>query len=158
MTLYAEKLLPHNIEAEEAVIGSILIDGDCVTRLAPVLKPEDFYRERNAVCYEAALALANRDLAVDQLTLGGELGPHGARLDHGGRAWPTYPTLPAITPTSVHAEDYAATVARTSTCRRIIAAASRISEIGYNDPADVDAAIRQAEDASLRSPGHQAEG
>ena len=145
MTLYAEKLMPHNIEAEEAVIGSILIDGDCVTRLAPVLKPEDFYRERNAICYEAALALANRDLAVDQLTLGGEL-DRTERLDQvGGHAYLSH--LASITPTSVHAEDYAAMVARTSTCRRIIAAASRISEIGYSDPADVDAAIRQAEDA-----------
>ena len=145
MTLYAERLLPHNIEAEEAVIGSLLIDGDCVTRLAPVLKPEDFYRERNALCYEAALALANRDIAVDQLTLGGEL----ARTEHldmvGGMAYLSH--LASITPTSVHADDYAAMVARTSTCRRIIAAASRISEIGYSDPADVDAAIRQAEDA-----------
>ena len=145
MTLYAEKLLPHNIEAEEAVIGSILIDGDCVTRLAPVLKPEDFYRERNAVCYEAALALANRDLAVDQITLAGELG-RTERLDQvGGLAYLSH--LVAITPTSVHAEDYAATVARSSTCRKIITAASRISEIGYSDPADVEAAIRQAEDA-----------
>ena len=55
--------------------------------------------------------------------------------------------LVSITPTSVHAEDYAGIVARTSTCRRIIAAAARISELGYSDPADVDAAIRQAEDA-----------
>ena len=145
MTLYAERLLPHNIEAEEAVIGSLLIDGDCVTRLASVLKPDDFYRERNALCYEAALALANRDIAVDQLTLGGEL----ARTEHldmvGGMAYLSH--LASITPTSVHADDYAAMVARTSTCRRIIATASKISEIGYSDPADVDAAIRQAEDA-----------
>ena len=145
MTLYAETLLPHDIEAEEAVIGSILIDGDCVTRLASVLQPGDFYRERNAICYEAALALANRDLAVDQTTLAGELA-RTERLDTVG-GMPYLAHLVAITPTSVHAEDYAAQVARTSTCRRIIAAASRISEIGYGNPADVDAAIRQAEDA-----------
>ena len=145
MTMYAEKLLPHNIEAEEAVLGSILIDGDCITRLAPILKGPDFYRERNALCYEAAMALVNRDQAVDQVTLAGEL----ARMENldsvGGMAYLSH--LVAITPTSVHADDYAATVARTSTCRKIIAAASRISEIGYSDPADVDAAIRQAEDA-----------
>ena len=40
MTLFAEKLLPHNVEAEEAVIGSIIVDGECVARLAPMLKPE----------------------------------------------------------------------------------------------------------------------
>lgn len=145
MTLYAEKLLPHNIEAEEAVLGSILIDGHCITRLAPVLRPEDFYRERNALCYEAALALASRDLVVDQVTLAGELSRTERLEQVGGQAYLSH--LVAITPTSVHAEDYAAHVARTSTCRRIIAAAARISEIGYSDPADVEAAIRQAEDA-----------
>ena len=40
MTLFAEKLLSHNVEAEEAVIGSIIVDGECVARLAPMLKPE----------------------------------------------------------------------------------------------------------------------
>ena len=44
MTIYAEKLLPHDVEAEEAVLGSILIDGECLTQLAPLLKEGDFYR------------------------------------------------------------------------------------------------------------------
>ena len=145
MTLYAQQLLPHNIEAEEAVLGSILIDPNCIARLTPILKGSDFYRERNALCYEAAMALADRDLAVDQVTLASELA-RTENLDNvGGMAYLSH--LVAITPTSVHADDYAATVARTSTCRKIIAAASRISEIGYSDPADVEAAIRQAEDA-----------
>ena len=47
MTIYAEKLLPHDVEAEEAVLGSLLIDGQCIARLAPLLKGGDFYRERN---------------------------------------------------------------------------------------------------------------
>ena len=54
MTLYAERLLPHNIEAEEALIGSLLIDGECIARIAPMLQPGDFYRERNQLCYDAA--------------------------------------------------------------------------------------------------------
>ena len=145
MTIYAEKLLPHNIEAEESLIGSILIDGDCITRLAPILKPMDFYRERNALCYEAAVALANRDQAVDQTTLAGELARTEKLELVGGMAYLSH--LVAITPTSVHAEDYAEIVTRTSTLRRIIAAAAKISEIGYSEPADIDAAIRQAEDA-----------
>ena len=65
MTLYAEKLLPHNTEAEEALIGSLLIDGECIARIAPMLQPGDFYRERNQLCYDAALALSNRNQAVD---------------------------------------------------------------------------------------------
>ena len=144
MTLYAEKLLPHNIEAEESLIGSILIDADCITRLSPILQANDFYRERNALCYEAALALAHRDQAVDQTTLAGELA-RTEKLDPvGGMAYLSH--LVAITPTSVHAEDYAGIITRTSTCRKVIAAAAKISGMGYSDPADVEAMIRQAED------------
>ena len=48
--MYAEKLLPHDLEAEEAVVGSLLIDGDSIVRIASLIKPEDFYRERNQLC------------------------------------------------------------------------------------------------------------
>ena len=64
MTTYAEKLLPHDLEAEEAVLGSVLIDGECLTRLIPLLKGGDFYRERNQVCFDAAMSLFQRDQAV----------------------------------------------------------------------------------------------
>ena len=144
MTVYAEQLLPHSIEAEEAVIGSILIDGDCITRLAPILKGTDFYRDRNRLCYEAAVALANRNQAVDQVTLAGELDRAESLGLVGGMAYLSH--LVSITPTSVHAEDYAETVSRTAALRAIIAAGQRITMIGYQDTADLDAAIRQAED------------
>ena len=145
MTLYAERLLPHNIEAEESVIGSILIDGECVTRLVPVLKGSDFYRESNKLCYDAAVALASRNQAVDQTTLASELARTERLKLVGGMAYLSH--LVSITPTSVHAEDYAAIVTRTATMRKIIEAAVRIAEIGYKDTDDVDDAIRQAEDA-----------
>ena len=86
MTLYAERLLPHNIEAEEAVLGSILIDPDCIIRLTPIIKAGDFYRERNRLCFAGAVALFQRGQAVDQLTLAGELATHrkaGRRGRHG---------------------------------------------------------------------------
>ena len=145
MTLYAEKLLPHDIEAEEAVIGSLLIDGECFSRLAPVLQGADFYRERNQVCFDAAMALFLRDQAIDQTTLAGELA-RTEKLDTvGGMAYLSH--LVAITPTSAHAEDYAENVQRTSTMRKLIGAAARISELGYNDTDDVESTLRQAEDA-----------
>ena len=144
MTIYAEKLLPHNIEAEEAVIGSLLIDGECFARVAPLLQGGDFYRERNQLCYDAAMALFQRDQAIDQTTLAGELA-RTEKLDGvGGMAYLSH--LVAITPTSAHSEDYAQVVMRTSTMRKLISAASRISELGYNDTDDVDATLREAED------------
>ncbi len=48
--MYEEKLLPHDIEAEEAVVGSLLMDGDSILKVLPILKQGDFYREKNRVC------------------------------------------------------------------------------------------------------------
>ena len=145
MTTYAEKLLPHDLEAEEAVLGSVLIDGECLTRLVPLLKGGDFYRERNQVCFDAAMALFQRDQAVDQVTLAGELA-RTEKLDLvGGMAYLSH--LVSITPTSVHAEYYAQSVSRTSGMRRLIEAGNRIVELGYADTDDVEATMRQAEEA-----------
>ena len=145
MTIYAEKLLPHDLEAEEAVLGSVLIDGECLTRLAPLLKEGDFYRERNQVCFYAAMALFQRGQAVDQVTLAGELA-RTEKLDLvGGMAYLSH--LVSITPTSVHAEYYAQSVSRTSSMRRLIDAGNRIVELGYADTDDVETTMRQAEEA-----------
>ena len=145
MTTYAEKLLPHDTEAEESVLGSILIDGECLTRLVPLLKEGDFYRERNQLCFDAALRLFQRDQAVDQITLAGELS-RTEKLDLvGGMAYLSH--LVSITPTSVHAEDYAQVVSRTSNMRRLIDAGNRIIDLGYADTEDIETTMRQAEDA-----------
>ena len=84
--MYAEKLLPHDLEAEEAVVGSLLIDSDSFVRVAHVIKPEDFYREKNQLCFSACLALFQRGEAIDQVTVARELsrtGPVGSRGRHG---------------------------------------------------------------------------
>ena len=145
MTLYAEKLLPHDVEAEESVLGSLLIDGDSLTRVASMLRPEDFYRERNRLCYEAAIALSARDVSIDQVTLAGELQRSETLDAAGGMAYLSH--LVSITPTSIHAEDYALVISQHSTMRRLIQAASRISELGYGGTDNVDTTIRKAEDA-----------
>ena len=157
MTLYAEKLLPHNIEAEESVIGSLLIDGDCIARVAPLLQPGDFYRERNQLCFDAAIDLFQRDQSIDQTTLAGELA-RTEKLDLvGGMAYLSH--LVAVTPTSVHSEDYAEIVSRTSMMRKMIFAAARISDLGYSDTDDVDGTLRQAEDILFAvREGRQARG
>ena len=145
MTTYAERLLPHNVEAEEAILGSLLIDGECIARIAPLLRQGDFYRERNQLCYDAAIALFERNRSIDQTTLAEELARTDRLETAGGMAYLSH--LVAVTPTSVHAEDYAGIVARTASMRKLIAAGSRIVELGYDDTDDVDATLKQAEDA-----------
>ena len=155
MTIYAERLLPHNIEAEEAVIGSLLIDSECIARIAPMLSPDDFYRERHQLCYDAAVALSNRNQAIDQTTMAAELARTEKLELVGGMAYLSH--LVSITPTSVHAEDYAEIVSRTATMRKLIAAGSKIAELGYSDTDDLEITLRQAEDAvyAVRNTTHQ---
>ena len=143
--MYAEKLLPHDLEAEEAVVGSVLIDGDCFSRVAPYIKADDFYRERNQLCFAACAALFQRDEAIDQVTLARELSRSSQLETVGGMAYLSH--LISVTPTSAHSEHYANVVARTATMRKLIDVASRISAMGYQDTDDVDATLRQAEDA-----------
>ncbi len=142
--MYAEKLLPHDLEAEAAVIGSLLIDGECFSRVSSLLRADDFYRERNQACFVACQSLFERDEAIDQVTLARELQRTEKLEMVGGMSYLS--GLVAVTPTSTHAEYYAEVISKTAVMRRLIDAANEISAIGYGDTADVDATLQQAED------------
>ena len=152
--MYAEQLPPHDTDAEEAVIGSLLIDGDAINRIATVVAGNDFYRERNRWCYEACRSLYERGDAINQLTVSHELSLTERLEGVGGPAYLSH--LVAMVPTSVHIEHYARLVNRTATMRRLIDAAGDIAAIGYADAADVDQAITQAEDAVFKVRGTSA--
>ena len=94
--MYAEKLLPHDLEAEEAVVGSLLIDGDSFVRISSLIKPEDFYRERNQLCYAACRSLFERNEAIDQVTLARELSRTNQLESAGGMAYLSH--LVSVTP------------------------------------------------------------
>ena len=132
--MYQERLQPHDIEAEEAVIGSLLIDPDPLLKALPLLKPEDFYRDRNSFSYQACLRLFQRDEAINQVTVTHDLNLQ-ERLDIvGGAAYLSH--LVSSVPTSLHIEHYARIGSRTATMRRLINAASQISVLGYDGTAD----------------------
>ena len=146
--MYTEKLLPHDLEAEEAVIGSLLIDGDSILRVAHFLKPGDFYREKNRFGYEAGLALFQRGEAINQVTMAHQLSLQ-ERLDEvGGAVYLSH--LVSTVPTPVHIEYYARIVNRTAIMRNLIDAAARISAIGYDGTDDVEATLSSAEDVLFR--------
>ncbi|MBI2936169.1 MAG: replicative DNA helicase [Chloroflexi bacterium] len=146
--MYAEKIPPHDLEAEEAVLGSLLVDGESIVKVAHFLRPEDFYREKNRWCYEGCLALFQRGEAVDQATIGHELARQNRLEEVGGYAHLS--RLVAAVPTSVHVEHYARIVSRTAIMRRLIQAASEIAAIGYEGAADVETALNRAEDTLFR--------
>jgi replicative DNA helicase len=142
------KLPPHNVEAEEAVLGSLLVDPDSITETAIFLKPEAFYREKNLWVYEACLALYDRSEAINQITVAQELATQGRLEAVGGAGFLSL--LVERLPTSLHIEHYARIVHRLSVDRRLIAAAGQIAAIGYEADADLDSALNKAEDALFR--------
>ncbi|MFC1954020.1 replicative DNA helicase [Chloroflexota bacterium] len=144
-----EKLPPHDIDAEEAVIGSLLIDGAAIYKITTLLQePDYFYHEQNQWLYGACLALYRRDEAINQITLAQELDRQGKLEACGGTAYLSH--LVSIVPTSLDIEHYAQIVYRLAISRQLIDAARRIEAIGYEASPDVDATLSRAEDALFR--------
>lgn len=142
-----ERLPPHNVEAEESVLGAILLDREAIARVASFLRPEDFFRRRNAETYAAMLALYQEGAPIDHLTLADELQRRGTYDEVGGL--PYLARLFDAVPTSAHVEHYARIVERTAVMRRLIQAAGRITQIGYQDNLDVDEALEKSIDHVL---------
>lgn len=136
----AEALPPHNVEAEQAVLGSLLIDPDAILRVSPILAPEDFYRPHHQTIYEAALALHNRRSKTDLTLLADELEAKGKLSDVGDYAYLT--ELITITPTSVHAEYYAQVVEQAAVRRRLITAGGQIALAAYEQETPEEAVER----------------
>jgi replicative DNA helicase len=139
-----ERLPPHDIDAEEAVIGSLLIDGTTIYQIATLLQPSNFYSERNAQIYNACLALYQRNEAINQITLAQELDRQGKLEPCGGAAYLSH--LISIVPTSLDIEHYAQIVFRLSVMRYLINAGNQIAAIGYAADPSVDTSLGKAED------------
>jgi replicative DNA helicase len=138
-----ERLPPQNVEAEEAVLGALLIDPDAIIRLATILKPVDFYREKHGWIYDAILNLHDRREPIDFLTVCDELERREQLNEVGGPAFIT--SLINAVPTSIHAEHYARIVERTATRRRLIDAAGQIAALAYQEAEDVEEVVDRAE-------------
>jgi replicative DNA helicase len=135
--------VPSNAEAEEAVLGSLLMDPSAIVRVAASLSPSDFFRPSHSRIYAAVLGLYNRQQAIDVLTVASQLEKDSYLHEIGGAPFLT--DLIARTPVSVHVEHYAALVIRDSIRRSLIDAAGEIAKIAYEDRA---AAIQQTVDAA----------
>lgn len=139
-----EKSPPHDIEAEEAVLGSLLIDPEAILKVATFLKPEDFFSEVNQHIYHACLSLHERSEVINQITVAHELMRQNKLESTGGAAFLS--RLISTVPTSLHVEHYAQLVSNAATMRRLIAAAEKIAAIGYEASPDVEGSLNKAED------------
>jgi replicative DNA helicase len=138
-----DRLPPQSVEAEQSVLGSILIDRDAIIEVADFLRAEDFYRQAHGRIYAAMVDLSERREPIDVVTVAESLERTGDLESIGGRAY--LGTLSNQTPTAVHAAQYARIVERKAVLRNLIGAAGRIAGIGYEDPAEVQEAIDRAE-------------
>ena len=137
------KVPPHDLEAEQAIIGSMLTDRDAVISAIEILKEEDFYREDNKAIYTAILNLYKRAEPIDIITVKSELESMGKFEQVGGLEY--LAELPEKVPTTANAMKYIKIVEEKSTLRRLIKTANEIIELGYSPTEDVEDIMEGAE-------------
>ncbi len=143
-----DRLPPHDLDAEEAIIGSLLIDGTAIYKIATFLSKPDFHHERNQWLYEACLGLYERNEAINQITVAQELARRDRLEAVGGAALLSH--LISVSPSPLDIEHYAQIVYRLSIMRGLIGAADQISRVGYEAGPDVDTSLSRAEDILFR--------
>jgi len=137
------KVPPHNIEAEEAVIGGVLLDNAALDRAIEFVAPDDFYREAHRKIMRAILDLSERAEPIDLVTLAEALRRRGELQDVGGPAY--LAELVARVPTAANVAHYARIVRERAILRGLIHAATEIATQGYDPRKDIDAFLDEAE-------------
>jgi replicative DNA helicase len=146
--LSAEKSIPYNLEAEEAVLGSILIDREAIIKVAAFLRPDDFFSERNGTIYRVVRDLYDRQMPGDFLTVTDDLQRLNLTERVGGISYVS--DLVSAVPTAAHVEYYGHIVERTATMRRLIQAGGEIAALGYDDAENVEQALDRAQQVLFR--------
>ncbi|MHB1488595.1 MAG: replicative DNA helicase [Acidimicrobiales bacterium] len=134
---------PHNLEAEESLLGAMVLSRDAIATASETTKAEDFYKPAYGHVYEAITSLYGQGEPVDPVTVADELSRAGLLEAIGGKA--VLVSLLANTPAISNAGRYATIVAEHALLRRLIGAANEIAELGYDMPDDVTAAVDRAE-------------
>ena len=138
-----EKLPPQNIDAEQSVLGSILIDKNAIIKVADIIKPEDFYKETHRMIYETMIELYEKIEPIDVLSLSNKLEEKNQLEIVGGRSY--LATLTNSVLTAANIINYAKIVQKKSTLRRLITIAGEINVLGYEEAEDVEMLLDQSE-------------
>ncbi len=137
------KIPPHDIEAEQAVLGSMLTDKDAVMNALEILSKEDFYREDNQAIFEAIVNLYSRPEPIDIITVKAELVEMGKFDSVGGLEY--LAGLPDKVPTTANVDRYIKIVEEKSTLRKLIKTANHMITLGYSEEEEVDSIMESAE-------------
>jgi replicative DNA helicase len=136
-------VIPHNREAEEAVVGAVLINPEAYYDLAQFLQADDFYIHRHRWIWEAFNRLHEKRIPLDFLTVTEELQTAGQLAEIGGPAYLT--ALLNQVPTSLHAEAYGRMVEAASIRRRLLTSANQVATLAYNEHESVENVIEESE-------------
>jgi len=134
---------PQNLEAEESVLGAMMLSPSAIGAVSEILGASDFYRESHARIYRAALALYTKGEPVDAITLVDQLEERGDLEDAGGRG--RIHELAALVPATANAAHYARIVHEMATLRGLIRVGSEISRLGWERPGETTDLMDQAE-------------
>lgn len=141
--LFADRIPPQNIEAEQAVLGAIFLEPSSLTLASEILIPEDFYRAAHQKIFNVMLKLNDEGKAVDLITVTEELAASKLLEDTGGVSYLS--ELAASVPTAANIEYYARIVEEKSLLRRLIRTATSIAQDGYTREDEVETLLSEAE-------------
>lgn len=139
------QVVPHSLEAEEAVLGAILINPEAYYDVAQFLQPDDFYIHRHRWIWETFTRLHERRHPIDFLTVSEDLDQQNRLAEVGGPAYLT--ALINNVPTSLHAESYGRLVEETAIRRKMLTAANDIAKLAYQEEISVESVMDEAEKA-----------
>jgi replicative DNA helicase len=134
---------PQDIDAEESVLGAMLVSQNAIAIVSEILRSDDFYRRSHATIYRTILEMYGRGDVVDTITLTSALGSRGLLDDVGGKA--VVHTLAATVPAAANARHYAQIVRDTATCRGLIRAGTEIATLGYEHVGEPQELVDRAE-------------
>lgn len=138
-----ERIPPQNIDAEQSVLGAILLDREAIYKAMKILQPEDFYREGHKIIYETMLLLNESGSPVDLITVSEQLRQQGDLEKVGGVAY--IASLAELVPTAANIEYYARIVEEKSLLRTLIHLSTRIAGMGYEEGEEPEKLIAEAE-------------
>jgi replicative DNA helicase len=142
-----ERIPPHNLEAEQSVLGGILIEKDAIIRVADLVTSEDFYRSAHTDIYGAMTSLWDKHEPIDIPNLANLLAERGRLEAVGGRAY--LMELTTVISTAANIVSYANIVAKKSTLRRLMTVASEIADLSFEEDQDADDVMDRAERAVM---------
>ncbi len=142
-----ERVPPQNIEAEQAVLGAMLIDKEAIAKVTEILTSDDFYREAHRVIFNAMMELYNKNEAVDMVTITEVLKRDNKLEDIGGIAYIT--SLANVVLTAANVKYHADIVAEKSVLRQLVRVSTEIAAMGYEANDDVGTLLDNAESRIL---------